>query len=221
MNDPRQQLFDRSSLSEEDLEQLDRLFESMGRLRDVERQVLESSRAFMQLNETDMRALQYIISRQNQGEAVSPRRLAEFLRITTASTTKLIDRLEDGGHLHRAPHPTDRRALILTVSEQTHAAAMGSMGRIQAARIPAAVELTPQERETVIRFISRTAQDMLASIAPATANGTGAHSATPGHSPATAPSAHPNGATASGQPDPASADPHVTAETHAPLSFDE
>ncbi len=163
-NDPGQQLFDRSQLSAEDLQQMDRLFNSMARLRDVERLVMESSRAYMQLNETDMRALQFIIARNNAGETVSPRRLAEFLRITTASTTKLLDRLEAGGHLHRQPHPTDRRALVLSVSAQTHAAAMSSMGRIQAARIPAAVALAPDEREVVIRFITQTAEDMLASI---------------------------------------------------------
>lgn len=166
-NDPAQQLFDRAGLSQDDLAQLDRLFAATARLREVERRVLEASRGYMRLNETDMRALHFVITRENHGELVTPRELAEHLGITTASTTKLLDRLERGGHVRRAPHPSDRRALTIRVSAETRAAAMQSMGRSQASRIAAAAALSPEHREVVIAFLQRSADDLAASIAAA------------------------------------------------------
>ncbi len=161
-NDPYGQLFDRSTMSERELEQVGRLMNAMGRLRSVERSLAQASKDYMKLGETDMRALQYVISRSNQGDHVSPSAIASHLEITTASTTKLLDRLEQSGHIRRNPNPNDRRALIITVSEKTRAAAMNSVGRYQAARMAPALALSDSEREVVIAFLLSTADAMQA-----------------------------------------------------------
>lgn len=60
------------------------------------------------------------------------------------------------------PHPTDRRALAISITPETHQAAMQTVGRQQAKRFHAAARLTPAERDVVIRFL----RDMAQEIAP-------------------------------------------------------
>lgn len=118
----------------------------------------------MQLNETDMRAIRYLISAKHTDTTVTPSLLAKHLGISTASMTKMIDRLETAGHVTRTAHQTDRRSLVLTVTAETHLAAREQVGRHHAARFGAAARLTTAEREVVIRFLAETSQDLETSI---------------------------------------------------------
>ena len=76
------------------------------------------------------------------------------MNISTASTTKLLDRLAAAGHVTRSPHPTDRRALMITITERTHEQVRDTVGRTHARRFDVAARLTPAERETVIGFLN-------------------------------------------------------------------
>ena len=51
--------------------------------------------AGMDMNARDLRALQYVIACERAGQPASPRGVADHLAITTAATTKLLDRLTD------------------------------------------------------------------------------------------------------------------------------
>lgn len=73
----------------------------------------------MDMNATDLAALRMLIMREGRGEIVSPHQLAEHLRISSASTTKLLDRLSASGHVARQPHPRDRRALIVVLTDES------------------------------------------------------------------------------------------------------
>lgn len=152
-SDPRSALIDRSGVPPEDLRQIARLMGAIGELRDAEQRLSLASRRYMQLNETDMRALHYLIVCSNREVIATPGGIAQHLGISTAATTKLLDRLEKGKHIHRAPHPTDRRALAITISAETRHAAMETVGRQQAKRFYSAARLTSEEREVVIRFL--------------------------------------------------------------------
>lgn len=153
-SDPRGMLIDRSGVEPEDLRQIALVMGALGDLRDAEQKLSLASRRYMRLNETDMRALHYLIVCANRGATATPGGIATHLGISTASTTKLLDRLEKGGHIRRAPHPTDRRALAITITPETRQAAMDTVGRQQAKRFYSAARLTPQERDVVIRFLS-------------------------------------------------------------------
>lgn len=152
-SDPRQTLVDRSGVSAEDIRQITELMKALGALREAEQHLSEVSRRYMQLNETDMRALHYLIVCSNTDTFATPGGIAHHLRISSASTTKLLDRLERGGHIVRSPHPTDRRALTISITPETHRAAMETVGRQQSKRFYSAARLTPAEREVVIRFL--------------------------------------------------------------------
>lgn|SRR5690554_2597968 len=153
-SDPEGRLVDSSAYSEEDIAQIGQLMTALARLRDAERALSQASLEYMQLNRNDMRALHYLIAAKNRGVVVTPGAIAAHLKISTASTTKLLDRLEEGGHITREPHPTDRRALAIAITPQTHEAALHTVGRQHAKRFYAAARLDRQQRETVIRFLN-------------------------------------------------------------------
>ncbi|BCW57044.1 DNA-binding MarR family transcriptional regulator [Paenarthrobacter nicotinovorans] len=159
-NDPHGELVDRSGLSDQDVQQISDLMAALGRLRDAEQRLTDASLRYMKLNQSDMRALHYLIVCANHGVIATPGAIASRLNISTASTTKLLDRLERAGHVTRRAHPSDRRALAIAITPETHEAAMRTVGRQQAKRFLAAARLTPDERRTVMRFLDDMAQEI-------------------------------------------------------------
>jgi DNA-binding MarR family transcriptional regulator len=152
-NDPDSRMIDRSGMHADDIAQISALMAALGRLRDAEQALSEASQRYMKLGRTDMRALHYLIVAQHSGEVVTPSAIATHLGISSASTTKLLDRLEAAEHIVRSPHPTDRRALAISISDHTREAAIDTVGRLQAKRFQAAARLSPAEREVVIGFL--------------------------------------------------------------------
>lgn len=159
-NDPDGRLVTRAHLSEGDLKQISEVMAAMGSLRESEDKLSEASLAYMKLGRTDMRALHFLIVMANKGTIVTPGAIAAHLRISTASTTKLLDRLERGGHVTRSIHPLDRRAFAIEITADTREAAMQTVGRQHAKRFEAAARLSPAEREIVTRFLLDTAQQL-------------------------------------------------------------
>ncbi|MDQ6752621.1 MAG: MarR family transcriptional regulator [Actinomycetota bacterium] len=158
--DPENRLVDRSSMAASDVNHIGELMAALGRLRTAEQQLSDASLKYMKLNQSDMRALHYLIVAANTHEIATPGAIASHLRISTASTTKLLDRLENAGHIIRQPHPTDRRALAITITPKTRQAAMETVGRQQAKRFNAAARLTATERDVVIRFLDDMTQEI-------------------------------------------------------------
>ena len=130
-------------------------------------QVLQAIRAFsdamdrmhggmksdMEMNATDLAALRMLIMREQRGMPVSPHDVARHLRISTASTTKLLDRLSDSGHVERRPHPSDKRARIIVLTEESRRAFYRHFGlRIQGMR-GVAERYTDDELAVITRFL--------------------------------------------------------------------
>ena len=159
-NDPLRQLVDRTGLSDAELRQINQLMAALGRLHDAEQRLSDASLKYMKLNRSDMRALHYLIVCANSEVTATPGAIASHLNISTASTTKLLDRLERAGHVTRQPHPTDRRALAIAITPETHEAAMQTVGRQHARRFLAAARLTPGERDVVMRFLDDMAEEI-------------------------------------------------------------
>ena len=152
--DARGKLLAIDALGEAHLESTVEVMNAIFRWRQAEQRVSEASQEYMQLSSTDMKAVRYVIVRSDQGEVVTARDVAEHLGISSASTTKLLDRLERGGHIERRPHPHDRRALALSVTERTREAAEATIGHEHARRFRIAASLDEAEREIVVRFLN-------------------------------------------------------------------
>jgi DNA-binding MarR family transcriptional regulator len=65
------------------------------------------------VNGTDLRCLELLLG---SGE-LTPRELGERLNLTTGSVTAMLDRLERLDLLSRGPHPTDRRKVVVRMTE--------------------------------------------------------------------------------------------------------
>lgn len=158
--DPDEQLVERGALSEEEIGQITEVMTALAQLRQVDDDLFEASQRYMKLGRTDMQAIRFLIVAHNMGTAVTAGAIAAHLRISTASTTKLLDRLEHGGHITREPHPTDRRAIVIEVTPETMRTAMLTVGRQHAKRLHAAARLSPEERRVVVRFLTDMAQEI-------------------------------------------------------------
>lgn len=159
-SDPDSELVDRSGLSAEDVRQIGTLMKALSELRETEQALAEASEKYMKLSTQDMRALHYLIVAANRKEVATPGMLAAHLQISAASTTKLLNRLEEGDHVVRRVHPVDRRAFAIEVTPETRASAMQTVGQQQANRFHAAARLTRHEREVVIGFLRDMTQEV-------------------------------------------------------------
>ena len=111
----------------------------------------------MEINATDLAALRMLIVREQRGSSVSPHELASHLRISTASTTKLLDRLSASGHVERRPHPHDRRARVVLLTEESKRAFFRHFGTHLAGMRGVAEEYSQDELVVVARFLSEVA----------------------------------------------------------------
>jgi DNA-binding MarR family transcriptional regulator len=108
----------------------------------------------MAMNVSDMQALQFVINAEASGHFATPRDISRYLGISTASTTKLLDRLSDSGRLERHPHPTDRRALTLRATPEAHQQMQAHMSRMHS-RMEEIVTAIPEEsRGVVVEFLN-------------------------------------------------------------------
>lgn len=152
--DARGRMLQLEGIDERELGQIIRVMDAMFRWREAEKRVTIASQRFMQLGETDMKALRLAIIQADQGQLVTAKDITDHLGITSAATTKLLDRLESAGHITRSPHPTDRRSITVGVNPETRTSAELTVGREHARRFRVAAALSPEDRETVIDFLS-------------------------------------------------------------------
>lgn len=147
-------LLDYAQMSDEERDQCVRVMEALREWQVAARTLSEASQHYMKLNESDMRAIRMLIRSQQQNRIVTPKDIAREVGISSASTTKLVDRLVAGGHVVRTPHPTDRRTTCLEVTEHTARSAHDTIGRQHARRFSAAAAMSAAERDVVIRFLT-------------------------------------------------------------------
>ena len=105
----------------------------------------------MRLAPNDVWALEHLLSDGPLG----PAELAHRLGLTAAAMTTLLDRLETAGHVARGPHPSDRRRLIVSPTEQGKADAYVAIAPFLNELAAAEVDLTPEERAIVSRYLDR------------------------------------------------------------------
>jgi DNA-binding MarR family transcriptional regulator len=114
----------------------------------------------MDMNASDLSALRMLIMREQRGQLVSPHDLAHHLRISTASTTKLLDRLTEAGHVERRPHPTDGRARVISLTARSRETFFQHFGeRLQAMR-GVADRYSDVELAAIARFLGELGEVM-------------------------------------------------------------
>jgi DNA-binding MarR family transcriptional regulator len=98
--------------------------------------------------------MRYLLRANEQGKSVGPKELAQYLGITSASITVLLDRLEKNGHIHREPSPFDRRALIIVPTIPKDAIEAATLGDVRPELVDVVEKLSPEEVRVIVSFLT-------------------------------------------------------------------
>jgi DNA-binding MarR family transcriptional regulator len=97
----------------------------------------------------EMLALEHL----DGGGGLGPSELARRLQMTTGAVTALVDRLEASGHAARAPHPSDRRRVMITRTQKADDDLTEEMAPMATEVLELAESLSDAERQAVGRFL--------------------------------------------------------------------
>jgi DNA-binding MarR family transcriptional regulator len=134
-----------------------RVLRSIRALSDAMDRMHSGMKGDMDMNATDLAALRMLILREQQGRSVSPREIADHLRISTASTTKLLDRLVDSGHVERKAHPSDRRGRIVVLTDASRQEFFRTFGTHLRAMRSVATDYDDDDLAVISRFLDEVA----------------------------------------------------------------
>jgi DNA-binding MarR family transcriptional regulator len=112
------------------------------------------------LSATDVRALVCLLDRERAGVPASPTWLAGQLRVTTASVTALLDRLERAGHVRRVARSDDRRRVDVLVQDSAKELGWASFGPLIDATAAVLDRRSAAERAVIDAFLD----DMVAAV---------------------------------------------------------
>src|SRR5919107_1590617 len=115
------------------------------------------------LSVTDVRALVCLLDQERAGVPAGPTWLAGQLRVTTASVTALLDRLERAGHVRRVPRSDDRRRVDVLVQDSAKDLGWAFFGPLIDATAAVLDRRSAAERAVIDAFLD----DMVAAVAPA------------------------------------------------------
>jgi DNA-binding MarR family transcriptional regulator len=122
------------------------------------------------VSESDCEALAQLAS----AGSLTPKDLGVRMRMSTGGTTRLIQRLEEAGHIVRSDHPTDGRRCVLRLSPATVDVAMRHYAPLDTAIDDISATLSDFEREAILKYLRRVvatseafAHNALAQLEPA------------------------------------------------------
>jgi len=124
------------------------------RYRTAETDMRGRTRSSMNMNETDLIALRYLLKAQREDRVVLQRDLVRTLGVTSASVTALVDRLVKSGHVRREPHPNDRRAVIVVPTVDSDNEVRETLGAMHQRMIALVDGLDENELAAVAKFLS-------------------------------------------------------------------
>jgi DNA-binding MarR family transcriptional regulator len=120
--------------------------------------IVQLSRAFerqvgdaLTVNQTDLSAMEHLMS----AGALTPSELSRRLDISTAATTLVVDRLVSLGHVHREPHPSDRRKVTVTPAQASVVLAVKELMPVIGGVAALTRELDSHDRVVIESFLER------------------------------------------------------------------
>ena len=102
------------------------------------------------LNPSEVDAMEHIM-----GDPIGPVELSRRLHMTSASSTVLVDRLEQAGHAVREPDPADGRRRVIRPTPSGAGAVYAQIGPMVADLVRAEEGLTGPERAAVVTYLTR------------------------------------------------------------------
>jgi DNA-binding MarR family transcriptional regulator len=122
------------------------------------REVDALSRAFerrlgsvLTVNQTDLTAMEHLI----QEGPLTPSELASRLKVSTAASTLVVDRLVALGHAERHPHERDRRKIVVVPARSSVDRTVQELLPVIHGIADIVDEMTDEERAAVSTFLAR------------------------------------------------------------------
>ncbi|CAL9271925.1 hypothetical protein SUDANB5_00370 [Streptomyces sp. SudanB5_2050] len=106
------------------------------------------------LHPTDVRALIHLLDAARDGTPATPGWLGRQLRLNSAGTTALVDRLERLGLVRRERDSADRRRVLLEVEQKATELGWAFFGPVIDKVVATAEGFEADELETVRRFLA-------------------------------------------------------------------
>lgn len=107
------------------------------------------------MGENDLRALRFLLKRQNEGQPATPAELGALLKLKSSSVTVMLDRLTVAGWVTRRPHPADRRSLVIEATPGADEEVRHTLDAMHERMLAAAAELDQGQAATVRDFLAR------------------------------------------------------------------
>jgi len=101
-----------------------------------------------------------VIWRLHHMGPVTQRALSEALRCTPRNVTGLVDALEATGHVARLPHPSDRRAMLVTLTERGRATAIAWQSAHQELAVRALADLGKAQIADLIEALDQVLENL-------------------------------------------------------------
>jgi DNA-binding MarR family transcriptional regulator len=89
------------------------------------------------------------------GGSLGPVEVGRRLGVTSAASTGIVDRLESRGHVHRAPHPDDRRRTEVSITDSGRSEVLGYLMPMFRSLAQLDAELSEDERAVVDRYLAK------------------------------------------------------------------
>ncbi|WP_291478803.1 MarR family transcriptional regulator [Corynebacterium sp.] len=129
------------------------LLHAIRRFRAADQQMRRHLESDMGLNATDTEAVRHIIAAERAGDPLTAKGLSDALHISSAATAKLLNRLTESGHVRRAPHPADRRSVIIVATGLSHDEVDAWLSPMHEKMLQAAHDVPAADRRSVIEFL--------------------------------------------------------------------
>lgn len=107
----------------------------------------------------DVRAMSLLV---DSGAGIGPVELGQLLGMRSASATELVDRLESAGHVRRVRHPSDRRRVVVEITEDGRRNALAALEPMLARFDRVAAAMSQQEQEVVVAYLRAIAAEQRA-----------------------------------------------------------
>ena len=111
-----------------------------------------------EMGRTDLIGLSVVMDEETEGNPVTPGRLSSALHLSAPATSAMLDRLERLGHVQRSPHATDRRSVVVEVTDQARAVGAAMFGRLAQHYAPVLADYDEDQLALIAGFLGRTAE---------------------------------------------------------------
>lgn len=106
-----------------------------------------------EMHRTDLAGLALVMDRGQAGEHPTPGQISAALQLSAPATSAMLDRLEKLGHVTRAPHPTDRRSVVVEITDHALEVGGAMFGRLAAHLAPVVAARSEKELAVVAAFL--------------------------------------------------------------------